>query len=133
MAHALSQYDGKCRNIHGHSYILEVTVIGSPSTDSSSPKEGMVLDFSILKEIVNSEIIDKLDHALMLREGTEVAAGLPALSGRVVLVPYQPTCENMIADFAHKIGSHLPADVSLFSLRLHETNSSWAEWFAQDN
>ncbi len=59
MAHALFNYNGACRNIHGHSYKLQVTVIGSPSTDEHNPKLGMVLDFSILKGIVNPLIIER--------------------------------------------------------------------------
>ncbi len=49
--HALYGYDGKCKNVHGHSYRLDVTVIGSPITDSSNVKYGMVIDFSDLKII----------------------------------------------------------------------------------
>ena len=46
---------------------------------------------------------------------------------------YQPTSENLIIDFAHKIQAQLPKSISLFSLRLQETESSFAEWFASDN
>jgi len=56
--HALYGYDGKCRNIHGHSYKLSVTVIGKPISDSSNVKYGMVIDFGDLKKIVNKEIVD---------------------------------------------------------------------------
>ena len=51
MAHALWNYDGACKNIHGHSYKLFVTVIGEPDPDEESPKYGMVIDFTDLKEI----------------------------------------------------------------------------------
>jgi len=53
--------------------------------------------------------------------------------GKLTAVPYQPTCENMIHDFAGRIRNTLPEGVALFSLRLHETASSYAEWFAEDN
>ncbi len=52
MAHALNNYDGLCRNIHGHSYKLRVTLIGQPSNDKTSPKKGMLIDFSDIKKIV---------------------------------------------------------------------------------
>ena len=59
--HALYGYDGKCRNVHGHSYKLYVTVIGSPIQDNSNVKFGMVIDFSDLKKIVKEEIVDIFD------------------------------------------------------------------------
>ena len=66
MAHALKGYDGPCRNIHGHSYELLVTISGYPITDTKSPKLGMVMDFGNLKKIVRTAIIDIYDHALVL-------------------------------------------------------------------
>ena len=59
MAHTLYEYDGLCRNIHGHSYNLEVTLIGEPRNEPGHPKDGMVLDFGDLKEIVKSEIVGR--------------------------------------------------------------------------
>ena len=67
-AHALKGYDGPCRNIHGHSYELSVTVTGIPETDTSSTKLGMVMDFGDLKRLVKREIIDQYDHALILND-----------------------------------------------------------------
>ena len=49
------------------------------------------------------------------------------------MVDYQPTCENMLADFARRIAARLPEGVALHSLKLHETATSFAEWFAGDN
>ena len=134
-AHALWGYDGACRNIHGHSYILNVTIIGKPISDPKHPKFGMVMDFSVLKKIVNETIIESFDHALLVRKGTphtELARN-SELVGKVLEMDYQPTCENMVVDFAERISSHLPDDVKLFSLRLHETATSYAEWYADDN
>ena len=61
-AHALDGYDGPCREIHGHSYRLFVTVKGRPSTTEGDPKCGMVLDFGVLKRIVHEEIVARFDH-----------------------------------------------------------------------
>ncbi len=133
MAHLLGGYDGLCRNIHGHSYRLFVTVKGTPEADSSSPKYGMVMDFSVLKTIVKEEVVDRLDHAMLVRKGTPQASQLNGLAERIYEVDYQPTCENMVCDFAARIKSRLPQSVSLHSLRLHETATSFAEWFAEDN
>ena len=99
-AHALEGYDGLCREIHGHSYRLFVTVKGTPCADESNPKFGMVMDFGELKRIVNEQILSRLDHAFVMRrtaESTRVAEQIGCRFGRIVLVDYQPTCENMLA------------------------------------
>ena len=134
--HALYGYDGKCKNVHGHSYKLSVTVIGQPIKDSSNVKFGMVIDFSDLKKIVREEIVDLFDHATVFNKNTphvELAAELKNRGHHVILVDYQPTSENMVIDFAHKINSRLPQDIELHSLKLQETETSFAEWFASDN
>lgn len=135
-AHALDGYDGLCREIHGHSYRLFVTIKGEPSQCESDPKCGMVMDFGDLKRIVNSEIVERLDHSFVLRsseQNVELRELLGAKFKKVVLVDYQPTCENMLSDFAERLQRALPANVQLYSLRLHETATSYAEWFVSDN
>ncbi|WP_295937859.1 6-carboxytetrahydropterin synthase [uncultured Alistipes sp.] len=135
-AHALDGYDGPCREIHGHSYRLFVTVKGRPANGEKDPKCGMVMDFGELKRVVNEEIVSRFDHSLVLR-ATPHDASFRAMLGQrfdnVVTVDYQPTCENMLGDFAARIARRLPAGVELHSLRLHETATSFAEWFAEDN
>ncbi len=135
-AHALEGYDGACREIHGHSYRLFVTVKGEPIADLENPKCGMVIDFGDLKRIVNRQIIDRLDHSFVMRlseQGEAIAEGMSRQFANIQLVEYQPTCENMLSDFANRIMGELPAGVTLHSLRLHETANSFAEWFAEDN
>jgi 6-pyruvoyltetrahydropterin/6-carboxytetrahydropterin synthase len=134
--HALYGYDGKCKNVHGHSYKLSVTVIGQPITDTSNVKYGMVIDFTDLKKIVKEEIVDVFDHATVFNKNTphiELAQELQQRGHHVILVDYQPTSENMVIDFAAKISNRLPANIQLFSLRLQETETSYAEWYASDN
>ena len=134
--HALYGYDGKCRNVHGHSYKLYVTVIGSPIQDNSNVKFGMVIDFSDLKKIVKEEIVDIFDHATVFNKNTphvELAKELSDRGHSVLLVDYQPTSEMMVIDFSNKIKNRLPDNIKLHSLRLQETDSSYAEWFATDN
>ncbi len=134
MAHALEGHDGKCRNIHGHSYHLSVTITGIPIWDALSPKNGMVMDFADLKAIVNRTVVEPLDHKLVLLEGSELREGVQNMPGQpVVFTPYNPTCENMIIDFAGRIRSELPEEVTLHSLRLRETQTSYAEWYHNDN
>ncbi len=134
-AHALGGYDGPCREIHGHSYRLFVTIKGTPSRDEQNPKQGMVMDFGVLKKIVHEEIISRFDHALVLRSTAdkELLKLLTAQFDNLIEVDYQPTCENMLDDFSRRIIGRLPEGVTLHSLRLHETASSYAEWYAEDN
>ena len=134
--HALYGYDGKCRNVHGHSYKLSVTVIGKPIDDTSHVKYGMVIDFGDLKKIVNEEIVDVFDHATVFNKNTphvELAKELKDRGHHVLLVDYQPTSEMMVIDFAEKIKKRLPNSIQLHSIRLQETETSFAEWFASDN
>lgn len=135
MAHVLNNYDGPCRNVHGHSYRLFVTVAGSPVSDPGSPKLGMVIDFGDMKKIVRREIVDLFDHSVVVStlEPEDRIASFRSLFGNTVVVDYQPTCENLVADFAARIVEHLPAGVILHSLRLFETATSYAEWHAGDN
>jgi len=133
--HALYGYDGKCKNLHGHSYKLAVTVIGTPITDTSDSKYGMVIDFGDLKRIVKSEIVDKFDHATVFNKNTphvELAKELENRGHNVILVDYQPTSENMVVAFSEKIKNRLPGHIELFSLKLQETETSFAEWYASD-
>ncbi|MBU1009125.1 MAG: 6-carboxytetrahydropterin synthase [Bacteroidetes bacterium] len=135
MAHALMGYDGPCRNIHGHSYTLKVTITGRPLTDTTDPKLGMVMDFGDLKKIVRRTVVNVFDHALVLNEAMKgsLSEQLNAQFGNVIYTPYQPTSELMVIDFAGRISRELPEGLKLFSVMLRETATSYAEWFASDN
>ena len=135
-AHALEGYAGACREIHGHSYRMFVTVTGEPSSDAGSSDYGMVMDFGELKRIVTEQVVSRMDHTFVLRRSAaneRLAAELCGRFERIEMVDYQPTCENMLSDFAGRISRELPSGVRLHSLRLHETATSYAEWFAEDN
>ncbi len=135
MAHALKGYDGPCRNIHGHSYELKVTVSGNPIVDERNPKLGMIMDFGDLKKIVRETIIDVFDHALVLQDNypNNLTAELKNNFNKIIFLDYQPTSELMVADFAERIKAKLPDNVSLKYLLLRETVTSYAEWYADDN
>ena len=133
MAHALHGYDGLCKNIHGHSYKLCVTVKGEVKNDSGNAKDGMVLDFDILKSIVKPEIINKYDHSLVLNANSPHSEIDLSAFEKVFFLPYQPTSENLVTDFALKIKSKLPDWVELHKVVLSETATSFAEWNSQDN
>jgi 6-pyruvoyltetrahydropterin/6-carboxytetrahydropterin synthase len=113
-----------------------VTIKGEPESDPDSPKYGMVMDFGLLKRIVNEQIVDRLDHSFMMRntlQGEDIANQLGHRFTRIVLTDYQPTSENLLNDFAERLLGALPEEVELHSLRLYETATSYAEWFASDN
>ncbi len=133
MAHALLNYDGVCRNIHGHSYQLFVTVKGKPLEEEGHPKDGMVMDFTNLDMAVQ-EIIDTYEHALVLNEKTssDAVREIKTFADKVVLTPFQPTCENLLLSMVETIQQSLPDFVKLYSVRLYETVSSYAEWCAEE-
>jgi 6-pyruvoyltetrahydropterin/6-carboxytetrahydropterin synthase len=135
MAHALWNYDGACKNIHGHSYKLFVTISGSPIKDRGNTKFGMVMDFKDLKFIVNKNVAEILDHSLVVYKEAE-GEGLESVKKmyeKVFVLDFQPTCENLIVYIANKIIPELPYGLTLHSLKLYETATSYAEWYASDN
>lgn len=107
--HHLPKYDGVCKNLHGHSYKLHVTVGGGLRDRKEDPKTGMVMDFKDLKKIVEEEVINKYDHT-NLNDFFK-----------------NPTAEIMCRTFAVDIDKRLPTDVRLVSVKLWETEDSYAE------
>lgn len=135
-AHVLYNYDGKCKNMHGHSYKLFVTVKGNPINDLDDHKNGMVVDFGDIKKIVKNEIVDVWDHAVLVNGDSphkSLGENLKKEGHRVIFCNYQPTCENMLYDIAAKIKSKLPNHIQLAYLKLHETENSYGEWLAEEN
>ena len=135
MAHALWNYDGLCSNIHGHSYKLFVTLIGSINNNIESPKNGMVVDFGDIKKWVKTSLVDEFDHALLVNEKADFQSLQISkqMFNRLKIMSFQPTCENLLLYIAEKIKAQLPEQLKLFSLKLQETATSYAEWFASDN
>lgn len=133
--HALYGYDGLCKNVHGHSYKLSVTLLGTPITDPDHVKYGMVMDFGDLKKIVNETIVTPFDHATVLNVDSphkELADTMESRGHKIMRVQYQPTSEMMVLDFAEKIKARLPEQLKLNHLILRETETSYAEWYASD-
>ena len=135
MAHALYGYDGPCKNIHGHTYTLSVTLIGKVINDNLNPKNGMVIDFTDFKKVVKDNVIDVFDHSLVLNLNSPHAQ-LNDLNNnfeKINYVPYQPSCENLIVDFLERIKFKFPDNILVKNLKLEETPTSFAEWFLDDN
>ena len=96
----------------------------------------MVVDFGDIKKIVKEEIVDVWDHAVLLNALTphkELGEDLAKKGHKVIECNYQPTCENMLYEIAEKIKKNLPSHVQLAYLKLHETENSYGEWFAEEN
>lgn len=134
-AHFLLNYDGLCKNIHGHSYNLNVTLGGKPLSKSGNPKDGMVIDFSLLKNVVKETIVDPFDHALLVNNNVpkQILNQLSNTTERLVILPFQPSCENLIVYFAERLHKAFPEGIKLLKLKLYETSSSYAEWCYEDN
>jgi 6-pyruvoyltetrahydropterin/6-carboxytetrahydropterin synthase len=133
MAHALYGYDGLCKNIHGHSYRLWVTLRGPVLDEPGHEKDGMVLDFGLLKRLVKPHIIDKYDHSFVLNANSSHANIDLSAFEKVYLLPYQPTSENLVNDFVSIIKNQLPDNIELYKVVLSETANSFAEWCLDDN
>lgn len=134
MAHALEGYDGLCRNIHGHTYHLRITLIGKILDELGHPKNGFVIDFTDLKNLVQKEILNDFDHTLVLHESSKFLSSkkIDFLVDRILPVSFQPTCENLLIHFVSRIKNKLPDHIELNNVRLDETPSSYAEWFLSD-
>lgn len=104
-AHRLPNHQGACYRFHGHSYFLEITVFGEPNAEG--PEAGMIMDFSLLKKIVQETIINVLDHA------------------NINDIIDNPTAENMVRWILVRLSEIIP---NLHRIRLYETSNSYVEW-----
>lgn len=103
-AHFLAGYRGKCANLHGHRWTVEVEA-GAEQLQESGEKRGMVIDFGDLKAAVRA-LADSYDHAMIYETGSLKAATLAALQDegfRLIEVPYRPTAENFARAFYEKL------------------------------
>lgn len=133
MAHSLKDHDGPCRNIHGHTYELFVTIIGEPRNEDGHPANGMIIDFAALKEIVNKHIVHVYDHAFVVSQKSPWANDTGAMNCKLIVLPFEPTSENLVLEYARILTKAFGEEVKLHSLRLRETTTAYAAWFASDN
>ncbi|AKO36359.1 6-carboxy-5,6,7,8-tetrahydropterin synthase [[Haemophilus] ducreyi] len=127
MAHMLDGHDGKCQNLHGHTYKLQVEVSGE--LVSNGAKRGMVMDYSDLKSIVKREILDLMDHAYIYdlnnERESQVAQLLLELDSKVYGIPSRTTAEQIVKYMFEKL-AQVGLPVSL--IRLWETPTSYCEY-----
>ena len=129
MAHALYNYEGPCANIHGHSYILHVTLKSATGAKNELTPPGFIIDFKKLKEIVNAKVLVLLDHKLVLSPEYINSLKPPTSFNNLFQFGKEPTAENLLLFISKELIASLPSKVSLHSLKLFETGNSYAEWF----
>ncbi|MGQ0286520.1 6-carboxytetrahydropterin synthase QueD [Pasteurellaceae bacterium 22721_9_1] len=126
MAHILDGHDGKCQNLHGHTYKLQVEVSGDLVADGA--KKGMVIDFSDLKSVVQKAILDPMDHAFIYDTTSEreckIANLLNELNSKTFGIPTRTTAEEM----ARFMFNRLKAELPISAIRLWETPTSFCEY-----
>ena len=131
--HRISTHNSQCRHLHGHRYVLEITLSGNIIADEGVPEQGMVMDFSKVKRIAQSVLVDQWDHAFLVYvQDTVVVEFLKTIKDhKTVILDVQPTAENLatiafdMLDQAYQdsYGNHL----RLEQIRLYETPSCWAD------
>lgn len=128
-AHQLEGHKGKCANVHGHTYKLEVVVSGEPLSDKHPGEEGFVMDFGDVKQIVKEKIVDRLDHAF-LAMGTEPAyTALQSTGTKITSLGFRTTAENLVLFICHTLRT---AGLPMHSVRIWETPTSYAEVLAAE-
>jgi 6-pyruvoyltetrahydropterin/6-carboxytetrahydropterin synthase len=134
MAHLLPSHTGLCRNIHGHSYKLSVTVRGNVKKSSGKPDDSMVMDFAFLKKLVKAEVVEHFDHALVVPvTEIELIAESVKKDYKLVVFQHPPTCERLILWIVQQLTVKFPVGIDLVSVKLQETKDSYAEWHLSDN
>jgi len=128
MAHAIYGYPGACKNIHGHSYELHVTVSAENNNNSYIPVPGFIIDFKEIKKMVTTGIIEKFDHKVILSREFLLKNPSCSLQENLVIWEAEPTAENMLLFIQQALRKKLPDNIKLVHLKLFETKDSYAEW-----
>jgi len=137
MGHRVPNHKSKCRNLHGHRYKVEVGVDDKLITNEGSSDEGMVIDFSDLKQIMIDEIDSRYDHAFMMYESDTFAHLFQTLKDddeqRIFFVPFIPTAENIAKYFYSLIKDRLALKgISIHHVKVWETPTSTAVYTKYD-
>jgi len=110
-SHILPCHKGKCKNLHGHNYKLEVEVAGEVVSDFDRPDNGMIMDFGELKKIVTDKLLEGIDHTHLNQ------------------LTFNPTAEILVVKFAAVLQKYLDDDRrKVIRVRLWESDDSYAEW-----
>ncbi|KNE76316.1 6-carboxytetrahydropterin synthase Queuosine biosynthesis QueD, PTPS-I [Candidatus Burkholderia crenata] len=131
--HRIPDYRSQCRNLHGHRYVLEITLQGELVETEGAPDRGMVMDFADVKALAMEHLVNKWDHAFIVYERDEVVRSFleKMADHKTVVLDRIPTVENLAAE-AFRILSgvyngHYGVDLKLKRVRLYETPNCWAD------
>lgn len=132
MGHRLQNHNGKCVNLHGHQYVLEVVVEGEINADTGSSSRGMVVDFGDIKTLLEKYVHDVCDHAFMVSESDALMMDFYKKNSELkhVIVPFDSTAENIASWISGRLSpeiTKLPGSVRLVSVQLWETPYNWAK------
>ena len=125
-AHFLKDYEGKCRNIHGHRWRV-IAEIGSDTLEEQGPKRGMVIDFGDFKKVLKM-LCDDMDHSLIIEKGSLKQVTINALREedfRMIEVPFVPTAENFAKYFFEKLKEHR---MPVKRVEVYETPNNFAAY-----
>jgi 6-pyruvoyltetrahydropterin/6-carboxytetrahydropterin synthase len=128
-AHQLIGHKGKCANVHGHTYKLEVLLKGKLQGPDNITDEGFVIDFSDVKRMVKDLVVDDLDHSFIAAGNEPVIRTLMETKSKVSILGFRTTAENLCMYICHKLRE---AGLPVFSIKLWETPTSWAEVLAEE-
>ena len=138
MGHRVMNHRSVCKGLHGHRYKAEICVEGNLVSESGVSEEGMVIDFADIKNISNSFIQEKLDHAFMVWEkDLELLEFFEKSEGhKPVIVPFTSTAENVAKyifnELDGKFRDHFGTGLRLYSIKLWETPTSCAIYSIED-
>jgi 6-pyruvoyltetrahydropterin/6-carboxytetrahydropterin synthase len=131
--HRIPDHRSQCRNLHGHRYVLEVTLTGPVADVPGASDNGMVMDFSDIKAIAREHIVDRWDHAFIVyAHDTAVRGFLESLPGhKTVVLDRIPTAENLAHAAFHTLAPHYRSRyghaLRLTRVRLYETPNCWVD------
>lgn len=131
--HRIPDHRSQCRNLHGHRYVLEITLAGDVSREDGASDNGMVMDFADVKSLANEHLVSVWDHAFLVYEGdTAVREFLETMPDhKTVVFDRVPTVENLAASafatLSKVFDAHYGRDLRLTRVRLFETPNCWAE------
>ncbi|MBF0175649.1 MAG: 6-carboxytetrahydropterin synthase [Magnetococcales bacterium] len=123
-AHRLGHHDGKCQRLHGHSYGLELVLVGTPRLPvAEDPQSGFVTDFGLLRQIVQQELIDPfLDHHFL----NDALPAIPYTSTEYLAAWIMGWCLRFLE------GRPELGDAHMLAVRVWESSESWAEATRED-
>jgi 6-pyruvoyltetrahydropterin/6-carboxytetrahydropterin synthase len=131
--HRIPDHRSQCRNLHGHRYVLEITLQGEIVETEGAPDRGMVMDFADVKALAMEHLVNKWDHAFIVYARDEVVRSFleTMADHKTVVLDRIPTVENLAAEafriLSDVYNDHYGVDLKLKRVRLYETPNCWAD------